>query len=59
MEEDEEGILIFREGERERYPWGEILGNIGIPFKVNVGSKISKSYRAFQVTLIIADSSSV
>ena len=29
MEEDEEGILIFREGERERYPWGEINGASG------------------------------
>lgn len=26
MEEDEEGILIFRDGERERYPWGEAAG---------------------------------
>lgn len=27
MEEDEEGILIFRDGERERYAWGVSDGN--------------------------------
>ncbi len=51
MEEDEEGILIFRDGERENYPWGIVLASPDLKHSdmksTNIagGTEIEESYR--------------